>query len=93
MTADEVMAAEVASTNDRGFPREEARDFLKQILADGPVDVTEVNKQAEKLGIAERTLKRARGDLKIKAKKNDFDSGWSLRLPDEEGHSTPKGAT
>jgi hypothetical protein len=83
VTADAVMSAD---TSDKGYPREEAKDFLRQLLANGPVDVTEVNKQADKLGIAEKTLKRARRDLKVKAKKNDFDAGWSLRLPDEGCH-------
>ena len=51
------------------------------MLADGPVDVETVNKQAKSLGISERTLRRARRDLNVIATKGDFAGGWSLSLP------------
>jgi hypothetical protein len=86
ITADAVLAA------DHGAVRkgDDAMDFLQQVLADGPVPVLEVNEQAEALGIAEKTLKRARSELKVRATKSEFSGGWTLSLP-EGGQTTPKG--
>jgi hypothetical protein len=56
------------------------------------VPVKDVDDQANALGIAEKTLKRARGDLGVKATKRDFDGGWILSLP-EGGQTSPKEAT
>jgi putative DNA primase/helicase len=92
MTANEALAAESDSSSDKGAPREEAKDFLQQSLAAGPADVATVNAQAKVLGITERTLKRARHDLGVKATKGDFEGGWQLSMP-EGGHQQPKGAT
>jgi putative DNA primase/helicase len=92
ITANEALAADAGSGADKGFPREEAKDFLQQMLADGPQDVDALNAQAKALGIAEKTLKRARADLGVRATKGDFKGGWSLSLP-EGGHSYPKEAT
>jgi putative DNA primase/helicase len=93
ITANEALAAEVGfSGSDKGAPREEAKDFLRQMLSDGPADVATVNAQARALGITERTLKRARHDLGVKATKGDFEGGWQLSIP-EGGHRTAKGAT
>jgi hypothetical protein len=33
ITANEALAADAASRSDKGFPREEAKDFLRQMLA------------------------------------------------------------
>jgi putative DNA primase/helicase len=88
ITADAAMAD---SGEVRGA-RDEAKDYLQQALADGPVDVNIVNKQANSLGISERTLKRARADLKVKATKSNFGGGWTLSLP-QEGQTTPKEAS
>jgi len=89
MTADAALAA---GTCDGRSAREEAKDFLREMLAKGPVEVVEINKQADALGIAEETLKRARADLGVNAKKSDFSGGWMLYLP-EGGQNTPKGAS
>jgi len=61
--------------------REEAKDFLHEVLADGPVAATEVKKQAKALGIALRTLFRAKGELKVKAEKSGFRGPWLWSLP------------
>ena len=64
--------------------REEAEAFLRQVLADGAVAVDTINEQANALGITERTLKRARAALKVKASRvGGFggDGGWTLSLP------------
>jgi len=80
VTADEALAAEAAASP-RGHQREEAKDFLQQLLTGGPVGVGDVNKQAEALGITPRTLRRARIDLGVITTKGDFKGGWALSLP------------
>jgi putative DNA primase/helicase len=89
ITADAALATDAGEARNA---REEAKDFLQQLLANGPVTVSEINEQAEALGIAEKTLKRARADLKVKATKSEFSGGWVLSLA-EGGQNYPKGAT
>ena len=62
---------------------DEAKNFYRQILADGPLRVPEVRQQAEELGIAKRTLERARQALGIKAKQTGFGETkeWEWYLP------------
>jgi putative DNA primase/helicase len=86
MTANEAMAADAAGSNkDKSAKRESAKDFLKQMLADGAAaDVDEVNKQAKSLGISEGTLERARHDLGVKAIRVGGAAGdgkWTITLP------------
>jgi hypothetical protein len=45
--------------------REEAKDFLKALLADGPVPATQVQQESRRLNISNRTLMRAKADLGI----------------------------
>jgi putative DNA primase/helicase len=89
MTADAALASDSGEVRNA---RAEAKDFLQEVLADGPVPVSEVNDQADALGIAEKTLKRARAELNVKAAKIEFSGGWTLSLP-EGGQTTPKGAS
>jgi hypothetical protein len=54
------------------------------ILANGPVAKTEIEGAAKAEGISERTLYRAKRELKnITAKKDAADGGWTWRLCDE----------
>ncbi len=46
---------------------DQAKDFLQELLADGPVESNEVWKAARATGIAERTLKRAKEQLGVEA--------------------------
>jgi hypothetical protein len=64
----------------------EAVEFLQQILADGPVPVQEVQKQASQFFIADRTLRRAREKLKVVSEQtgggfSDEKKVWIWRLP------------
>lgn len=64
--------------------RDEAKDFLKQLLADGPMPAKEVRKEAEQVGIKEATLKRAKKALNIDSNRSGFGSSgvWLWELPD-----------
>lgn len=72
----------------------EAKDFLLEILSDGPKKVKEIQSESETLGIAGITLRRARESLKIKTirridpaqnKKCGF---WILPTPQAEPEKT-----
>jgi hypothetical protein len=65
ITADRILSPDPTSA-ERGS-RDEAIEFLKEALADGPCLAVEVLNQARRLGIADRTLQRARQDLGVKA--------------------------
>ena len=60
---------------------EEAAEFLKEELAEGPVPSKELFKKAEAEGISETTLKRAKSLLGVKSKK--LREGWVWILPEE----------
>ena len=83
ITADELLAppTEVPA------PRlEEATEFLRNALKDGPRDATDVTSEAIAKGITAKTLRDAREALGIKPKRAGFGPGsnivWSL-LPTE----------
>jgi hypothetical protein len=76
------MAAD--NEGDRGNAREEAKQFLRDTLANGPRPVKDILRDAKDADIAEKTLRRAKDDLGItKAKEGFSDSGrWLWQLPE-----------
>ncbi len=61
----------------------EAVEFLNTILSDGKfVAQSMIEEEAERRGIAEKTLGRAKKTLRVASKK--FPSGWSWRLETDE---------
>ena len=81
VTASEAMHA--AGENRAPAARDEAKRFLQDILANGPVAKAEIEEAAEGHDIALRTLARAKHELKIMAKKDAANGGWTWRLPDQ----------
>ena len=63
--------------------RAEAKEFLLGVLADGPRPATDVITGARQEGISERTLKRAKKDLKVRSDKCQMGGGWEWSLPEE----------
>src|SRR5215204_2102846 len=58
---------------------EEAKLFLRKVLADGPVDSGTVRKKAAEAGITEKTLKRAKAALGVgSSRAGSWRSVWSL---------------
>jgi putative DNA primase/helicase len=84
VTAVEAMQAAVESKSPAA--RDEAKKFLSDILAKGPVLKTEIEEAAEANGIAEKTLYRAKSDLKVIAVKDrtKHEGKWTWELPPPE---------
>jgi len=62
--------------------RDEAREWLKQALHDGPLPAREAIRQAEKDGIRKRTLDRGRRELGVAARREGFggEGRWMWEL-------------
>jgi putative DNA primase/helicase len=84
----DVTASEAMAATKSPAARDEAKKFLTDILANGPVLKTEIEEAARANGVAERTLCRAKSELGIKAEKKGQSGQWQWRLPE-----TPKTAT
>jgi hypothetical protein len=78
ITASEAMQA--ATEGRSPTARDDAKQFLSTALADGPMGQAEIIDAAKADLISEKTLRRAKKDLKIISKKNGS-GGWSWRLP------------
>lgn len=79
VTSSEAMQA--ATENKSPAARDAAKNFLIDLLSAGPVPKSDIEEAAEANCISEGTLRRAKAELKITAKKNGFDTGWVWELP------------
>jgi hypothetical protein len=77
LTAGSLLAAD--SGDPERSARDEARDLLAAVLADGPVPAKAAQKQAREAGVTERTLYRAKAELGVKSFKTA--DGWAWTLP------------
>ncbi len=59
----------------------EAEAFLRAELASGDTPSTELTKRAKEVGISERTLKRAKKSMHIRAHKDGTTGAWYCSLP------------
>jgi hypothetical protein len=77
------------SDADDRLPRDEAEDFLREELANGPRPAKDMQRAARDAGIALRTLDRAKRRLRVSPRRQGFGSGahWTWELPN------PKNAT
>lgn len=81
VTANEAMQAESGGTKGRS-ERREAKSFLQDHLAAGPVAQKDLVAEAEAAGIAKATLTRAKQDLGVKSTKaKGLDTGWVWEMP------------
>ena len=80
LTAERILAASSGSQEANALS--EAENFLKEILAEGPIYSNEVKKQAKEAGISERTLWRAKDSLKVKA--SNQGNSWYWHMPDKD---------
>jgi AAA domain-containing protein len=81
ISADQALGA-AESTGSR-TTKEEAADFLRDILGQGEVPAEEVQQAARKAGITSKPLRSAREALKVKSRREGFGPGavWYWSLP------------
>jgi putative DNA primase/helicase len=78
-----VEAMQAATQSKSPTARDDAKQFLLDLLARGPVSSNEIVEEAEANGISRTTLFRAKAYLKIKAKKDGVKGGWVWHLPEQ----------
>lgn len=64
-----------------GGEQRDAADWLRERLADGPVDSNEVKRDGEASGISWATLRRAKKRIGAESSKNGMTGGWYWYLP------------
>ncbi|MBI4491733.1 MAG: AAA family ATPase [Chloroflexi bacterium] len=74
------LLAQSADGEERGALAE-ARDFLRELLADGPSPAKDVQREARAAGISEITLRRAKTALGITPTKQGMAGPWTWQLP------------
>ena len=95
MSADEALAAMAGGVRAKSA-KEDAEAFLLDLLADGPIVTDHIKKDARGVGLAWRTVERAKRELAIKAKKDSEDEPprwrWHLPFSGKTGNSDRKTA-
>jgi hypothetical protein len=83
MSADEAMAPADRRDSNKVTERDEAKAWLREALADGPVAAGLIRKMSNEAGHAWGTVRRAKDDLRVKAQKAGFgdDGIWCWVLP------------
>jgi transcriptional accessory protein Tex/SPT6 len=74
LTAADLNAREVAhgnNTEEAQTALDHAREFLREVLTNGPVLVEEIYADAKKAGVSQATLRRAKTKEKIRARRED----------------------
>jgi hypothetical protein len=69
---------------------DEAKTFLMDLLASGPVEAKRVQKEAKAAGIADATLRRAKKALGVRVEKHEFQGAWVWALPAKDAQDSPK---
>lgn len=76
VSAEDVMAG--PTTDDERHERADARSFLRELIAEGPVRAADAKRLAREAGIADRTLDRARRDEGIVPRRAGFGPGSAM---------------
>ena len=79
MTADDAMQTEKTQRSTSAV--DEAADWLRETLTEGPKPATEISELAASESISKKTLRRAREKLGIKPVKLGMNNGWMWSLP------------
>jgi putative DNA primase/helicase len=83
-SADELLSFREDRRTSKPTPAlDEAKDWLREALADGPQPSKELFAEAKDCGISKVTLKRAKSELGIRAEKGGFDGGWMWSLDED----------
>lgn len=84
ISADQLLAAQVSVTpgevSDRS-DRDDASDFLREFLSDGPKPATEGIGEGRRHGFTPKQLRRARTTLGVRPRKDGMNGPWLWTLP------------
>ena len=80
-TAREILGEVEHDDEDTGSDREDAKTFLYDLLADGPLATKQVKADADGAGHSWATIRRAQKSLGIEAVKDGMKGGWKWVLP------------
>jgi hypothetical protein len=80
VTADQAIAANAAAARGEGSLAE-AKAFLRDLLANGPVSAKDGEEAAKANNISTITLRRAKKALQVESKRDEFVGGWTWKLP------------
>lgn len=84
VTADELETLEAAGgSKTKGTAREDAKAFLQATLSSGPMASIELFETAHRVGIKEKTLRRAIKDIGCVKSKDGMEGGHFWKLPPE----------
>ncbi|MGA3845971.1 AAA family ATPase [Ralstonia nicotianae] len=79
-TAREILGDVEQDQNEERSLKDEARDFLSGLLADGPVNARELRKDADGAGFSWPTIHRAAAELGVEKRKLGMKEGWVWAL-------------
>ncbi len=88
MSANEALAAENSNRGERkagpgATARNQAAEWLRELLASGPMETAKVKEEAKAAGYAWRTLHRAKDELGVKPYRREFSGPWYWQLPSD----------
>ncbi len=81
MTADGVLAAQAAGDGGERTQPDEAADWLRDFLRDGPQLAKDVFRESKEAGFSKRTIERAKSQAGVVSHKAEFGGGWVWALP------------
>jgi putative DNA primase/helicase len=88
-SARDMLAVAEAEEDDQGSALREAKDFLVDLLSEGPRAVKAIQDAARLAGHSPKTLRRAKDALGVVPKKTGMTAGWEWSLP-EDDHQNQK---
>jgi RecA-family ATPase len=79
-TANDLLLGDVTSDEDQD-EGDEATEWLKNQLKDGPRESSQILKDARSKNLSERAVRRAKTKLKVKARPGAYQGAWTWELP------------
>jgi putative DNA primase/helicase len=79
-TARDILGAVEYEETDDGSDRQDAEQFLRDLLADGPVPTRQIKADADGAGYSWATIRRAQKAMGITAVKGGMKEGWTWQL-------------